>query len=230
MSDVGFDDLFKYVDQQVVELTIFYKLLKELYGNEETVGRMNTVAPGGFHIIQRSLQRDIIVRIYSVTDKPSTGGSNKKNNASIMQLFAILAEEMEDRCQELDARKKEVEGVVRRIRTYRNKKIAHHDLDMAQGKAKYDPPLVGDLERAMVVLWKSMNDIRRLRGDDTTCAYEHTSIGRSAGGIDLALRDSCRMENLYKLARKGKINPNQAIELLTRRFDDDDEQILASMA
>ena len=104
---------------------------KELFAtSEDRVQMLNRAAPGLFGSLQRTLWTDIILHVARINDKPSTAGRANLTLRSLVQAveepgFRSELTSLADRAREL----------ARFCTDWRNRKLAHKDLDLAIQKA-----------------------------------------------------------------------------------------------
>lgn len=97
---------------------------------KERIDLMNSTAPAFFAELQRLLAEDVLVHISRLTDPPETRlGRVKKPNLTLQRLPGLLPD---DAVRATVARKlAELDGKCCLARDWRNRWIAHRDLDLA---------------------------------------------------------------------------------------------------
>jgi len=210
---------FETVHQKVLELAATHALSKGLYGDKSNVENMNRVSGLGFSLLQRSLHTSMLVLICALTDPP---GSGQRENPTVIPLLEYAE------CKyglDIGNDRSKLDDAIQKLRTYRDKTIAHLDKMVVLGKMKVDPLKVDDLERALSAVYETMNRIK-LCWSETTTVYEFTSIGCAASAITWAIADSLRMSELRDKANRGKISPDAALGLLKERSNRNDNAII----
>lgn len=142
--DRTFDDLFKHLLNDVIWLHVKWRIYRQLYGTSaEHVELLNRTAPTFFSVAQEAILNDVLLAISRLTDPATCAGHE---NLSIARVFE--AYEGNDR-PNLVPFLRELESACNRIRSRRNRRLAHRDLHT-----------VGDSE-ALAALGLSRADIER---------------------------------------------------------------------
>ncbi len=152
-------EYFARLWQEVAHLYLKWQEFIELFGSAPShVEVLNRVAPSFFYMIQNMWWRDIVLHTARLTDPPASG-RNRKTNFTLMRLPLLIGE------QELNSQiTKELESLklkVQRFRDWRNRRIAHRDLDLMFGGQSSPLPVVGrqHLEEVLQAIMHVMNVI-----------------------------------------------------------------------
>lgn len=119
--------------QEIAQLHITWLEYVELYGTKKSrVDLLNDVAPHFFRMVQDRLQEAVMLHIARLTDPSHSLGNKAKSNLTLQNLSALIGDpnlkvEVERLCL---AASKAVEFA----RDWRNRHIAHRDLQLAIGK------------------------------------------------------------------------------------------------
>jgi hypothetical protein len=100
-----------------------------LFGSKPSrVGILNAAAPTFFRIIQDTLWEDVLLHISRLTDPPRSIG---KDNLTLHRLPALVDQELSSDIENLV---KKAQTACAFARDWRNRHIAHRDLDLALGQ------------------------------------------------------------------------------------------------
>ena len=120
--------LFDSLREEVIALHVRWKLYRHLYaGAKEDVILLNKSGPSVFGMLQSLLFDDCLLRVCRLTDPASAGPFKYRSVRQLVDALRNLdASSFE--C-DLDAALKELQGSCSGIRTLRNARIAHADLE-----------------------------------------------------------------------------------------------------
>jgi HEPN superfamily AbiU2-like protein len=179
-ADLG--ELYDALWQQLAALHRKWEEYVILFGSKpERVELLNKAAPAFFRIVQDSLFEDVLLHAARLTDWPKTGG---KPNLTIRRLPEAVAD--------LNVREAAAVAVAKAVsatdfcRDWRNRHIAHKDLDLAYG-AGAEPLLPASREKVALAL-KALSDALNVVAQhylDTTTFFE---LGGSLRGAESLLR------------------------------------------
>ena len=192
--------------QELAWLYSKWNEFKTLFGTKRSrIDLLNNAAPHFFRVIQDSLWEDTILHIARLTDPPKSVG---KDNLSVQLLPALVSDttlsaELE---RLIDAAKEASEF----CRDWRNRRLAHRDLDLALGDAAVALK-AGSREKvgkALDALAKILDAVSTHYLDSSTMF----DMGGNIGGGDCLLRiihDGLKAEeNLMERIREGNILPD----------------------
>lgn len=173
-----------------------WKIYQQLYGkNEKRVDMLNECAGMFFYIIEQALRYDISISASKLTDPARSG---KSENLSLYQ----LQERIEENCDQYFAveSRKILEVVNSRcapLRSWRNKKLAHLDLEVAMNTAATPLPQFSrkEIGNALSSIAEYMNNIEGFYRDSYH-AYEMVSIPTDANALVGVLKWGLRYEDL----------------------------------
>jgi hypothetical protein len=159
----------------VVWLHTKWIVYRQVFAND-TPGRLrmlNEAAGFYFFVTQDVMWRDILLHLARVTDSPRSVG---RDNLTLQRLpLSIEDSELREEVESLLA---VATAKCASARTWRNKRLAHHDLEHALATA--DDPLPGvsraAIEEALLAIREVMNRLQ-LHFFDGHVAYEQTILG-----------------------------------------------------
>lgn len=156
----------KAIDHEVQTLHFKWKFFSQLFTDPARVKILNATAASLFHSVEDSMLFDILLSITRLTDPPK---SFKQENLS----FENLIQEMSD-----SPLRTEVVNLLSRInektkdiRTWRDKKLSHNDLQKALGSFSLPQIQMKELTDTLGHIRGIMNAIHR-HFSDTTVMYE----------------------------------------------------------
>jgi hypothetical protein len=175
-ADLG--ELYDALWQQLAWLYRKWEEYVALFGKSpERIELLNRAAPAFFRIVQDSLFEDILLHIARLTDKPETG---KKSNLTILRLPQAVTDVNIRQATEVA-----MDGALRAsefCRDWRNRHIAHRDLDLAFGKGA--KPLAEASREKVKVALKALSDALNVVAQhylDTTTIFD---LDRGLGGAE----------------------------------------------
>jgi len=164
---------------------VFYQLFNEcahvhlkwrtfvtLFGtSEERVNLLNDAAGSFFGMLQAVLWEDVLLNIARLTDKPSVAG----HSVLTLRRLPDLAKDVSGLEGAMDTMDKKV----RFVRDWRNRHLAHRNLDLALDRAE---PLEGasrqKVYEALGAIAASLNTVEGHYCDDAPSAYDFGIDGR----------------------------------------------------
>ncbi|NPA71218.1 MAG: hypothetical protein GXO35_00185 [Gammaproteobacteria bacterium] len=150
-------EYFARLWQEVAFLYWKWQEFIQLFGSDPAdVEVLNQVAPAFFRMIQDMWWRDVVLHIARLTDPPASGRKGKMN-FTLMRLPLLIDEPTLN-----NQVTKELENLkikVKRFRDWRNRRIAHRDLDLVFGGETSSLPSVGrqHLEEVLRAIMLVMN-------------------------------------------------------------------------
>ncbi|AML49982.1 hypothetical protein [Falsihalocynthiibacter arcticus] len=127
-------EAYYYVSNSFINLKIKWRFFQNFFvGSPERVELLNNVLPIFFHVVEKSLFREVILGICRLLD-PIKNGRN--DNLSLLQWFEFLPDgsDKEDMRRRIAALEKTAIG----CRRLRNKVLAHSDLNVAVNAEQID--------------------------------------------------------------------------------------------
>jgi hypothetical protein len=186
--------------QQVASLHFRYDEYAKLFGtNQKRIDLINRVAPQFAWIVQDAMLEQVILHIAKLTDPDKTG---KKENLSIRQFPKhikdnVLRKSVEDAI-EVTAEK------AASCRDWRNRHIAHLDLDLKQQKAE---PLLPVSRSKLKDCLKSISKVMNLVSEHyekSTNAFDVTIGNAGAESLLYVLRDGLKFDRDRKIRYENK--------------------------
>lgn len=143
--------------QEVAYLHWKWQEFIELFGRDPSdVEVLNQVAPSFFRMLQDMWWHDVMLHIARLTDSPESGRKGK-TNFTLMRLPLLIDEQALNNqvTKELESLKVQVQ----RFRDWRNRRIAHRDLDLLFSGQTPPLPSVGrrHLEEVLQAIMHVMN-------------------------------------------------------------------------
>lgn len=160
-----------------------------LFGTKpERLELLNRAAPSFFRYVQDSIWEDVLLHLARLTDPPKSAG---KRNLSLKRLSETVQE------PSLRARVAELVAVAHEktefARDWRNRRLAHRDLDLALGTEA--EPLAGASRLAVKEALRAVADVLNAAAAhylDSTTMFELGFDGADAIGLLHVIRDGLR--------------------------------------
>ncbi|MCF8105623.1 MAG: hypothetical protein K9K64_09080 [Desulfohalobiaceae bacterium] len=193
------DVVYQELKTEITWLHGRWKIYRQLYGkSEKRIDLLNECAPVFFYIVQDVLLGDVLVALSKLTDQAASG---RFDNLSLEQLQLQL-EEYGD--QDLSSQNRSIldqlHSKCEPFRTWRNKRLAHLDLNTHMESQYYPLPGISNqmIEDSLELVRRFMNNIEH-HYNDSENAYEHFSmLGSDADSLVAMLRYGLRYEELIK--------------------------------
>lgn len=172
--------LFSHLDEEVAQLFYRWKICHQLFGSgKENLNLLNQSGSNVFALLHGLIIENVFLTLSRLTD-PERIRSHE--NLGIRSLLARLETTLDDKVRNsLRGQLTKLEAATETLRSHRNKRIAHLDLNNV---IKLEPlPSVeyGDLENALELLESIMRDLRLLVWDADT-DYRNQSIAYGCDG------------------------------------------------
>lgn len=205
-SDLG--EVFTVLSNELTLLSWQFQQLSELYGGDGKRHEvMNRAAPFFFWLLQRSWWDESLLGITRlVAPKESLG----KKNLTFQQLPDLIGDPTLK--ASIDAN---VQGVVKRAafaKAWRDKRIAHRDLDhsLDRAPAPLPPATHADVAAVLRDLATILNDVQAHYLKSTTI-YEKAPITHGVMDLLYVVRDGLRREELRqeRLEKHGEYRPEE---------------------
>lgn len=186
------ESVFECVNRSVIQFTFRWKIFCQLFDSgPDNIALLNASGAEVFCLFQRLALDDVIMTLSRLTDPAYSGRNKIEENANIKYLLQNAADSLDqDTKAELQASLARLEDHVKNLRVYRNKALAHADLQHTLQPDALPQVLYDDLEGAM-------NECRNLMGKlgkllfGRTCSYEVIiAFGRSGSDLLLHLRNA----------------------------------------
>jgi hypothetical protein len=200
------EEKLKAMDIEVRNLHFKWKFFSQLFTDPNRVKTLNATAASLFQSVEDSMLSDILLSIMRLTDPAKSLG---KGNLS----FENIIQEIPD-----GSLRKEVVNLLplikektKDIKTWRDKKLSHNDLQKALGSFSLPPIQKKDLTGTLELIPRIMNLIHR-HFSDTTVMYEMCVTSNDGDallfyleyGLD-AWEEDKRNHNLDRLHKLNKI-------------------------
>lgn len=148
--------VFTELRQEVAWLQAIWAEYLELFGSSrERVELLNASAGFFFHVVQKSMWHDILLRIRRITDPPQT---MRNDNLTVMRLASLCPNS--GLAARVDALAIHADSASKFAKTWRDKRIAHADLSLALGNAVQLPAASqADVTTAIASIHAVLNEI-----------------------------------------------------------------------
>ena len=205
-SDLG--PIYHELHNEVLWLHMKWLEHRKLYGgSSERVTLLNSTAPFFFYVVEEAIREDVLLHIARLTD-PAEQGNGCHQNLTLLR----LAEKVADRglAEQISGLVKTAKKLARFARTWRDKRLAHLDLDYSLNSGAFKLPAasVRRIEGVLEGFRNVMNTLESAYLHSST-AYEHASAGAGdAEGLVFWLAEARGVEEgRQQRAREGKSRP-----------------------
>ena len=207
------EEKLKAIDLEVRNLHFKWKFFSQLFTDPNRVAILNATAASLFQSIEDSMLSDILLSIARLTDPPK---SFKQENLS----FENLIQEMPDSSLRTEVVNllSQIKEKTKDIKTWRDKKLSHNDLQKALGSFSLPPIQKKDLTDTLELIPKIMNLIHR-HFSDTTVMYEMCVTSNDGDsllfyleyGLDVWEEDkrNHNVDRLHKLKKRQAANKSE---------------------
>jgi hypothetical protein len=181
---------------------------RKLYGgSSERVKLLNSTSPFFFYVVEEVIREDVLLHIARLTD-PAEQGKERQQNLTLLRLTEKVADR--ELAEQIRGLVKTAKMLARFARTWRNKRLAHVDLDYSLNSRAFKLPLasVRRIEGALEGFRHVMNRLESAYLHSTT-AYDHASAGAGdAEALVCWLAEARQIEDgRQQRAREGKSRP-----------------------
>jgi hypothetical protein len=208
------EEKLKAIDLEVRNLHFKWKFFSQLFTDPNSVKTLNATAASLFQSVEDSMLSDILLSIMRLTDPPKSLGQenlsfdnliqeipNGPLRTEVVNLLPLIKEKTKD------------------IKTWRDKKLSHNDLQKALGSFSLPPIQKKDLTDTLELIPRIMNLIHR-HFSDTTIMYEMCVTSNDGNsllfyleyGLDVWEEDkrNQNMDRLHKLNKIRAANKNKS--------------------
>jgi hypothetical protein len=146
------EEKLKAIDLEVRNLHFKWKFFSQIFTDPSRVAILNATAASFFQSVEDSMLLDILLSITRLTDPPK---SVKRENLS----FENLLQEIPNGslCAQVVNLLSEIKQKTKDIKTWRDKKLSHNDLQKALGGFSLPPIQKKDLTDSLALIPKIMN-------------------------------------------------------------------------
>jgi len=154
-------EIFETIENELTWLHGRWIMYRQLFGaDQQTLDLLNQSAPTFFGMLQFLWLDYVVLEICSLTDRPRSFG---RDNLVLRQLYEQLdREKYTELATRLEEKDQAVEQSCGKLRTIRNRRIAHRDQRSALGA--YQTPILGvsrkDVDDALVAMRDYVNCFR----------------------------------------------------------------------
>ena len=208
------EEKLKAIDLEVRNLHFKWKFFSQLFTDPNRVKILNVTAASLFQSVEDSMLLDILLSIARLTDPPK---SFKQENLS----FENLIQEIPNgslRAQVVNLLS-EIKQKAKDIKTWRDKKLSHNDLQKALGSFLLPPIQKKDLTDTLELIPKIMNliyghfsDTMVMYADCVTSTDGDTLLFYLEYGLDVWEEDkrNHNVDRLHKLNKRRAINKSES--------------------
>jgi hypothetical protein len=148
---------------------------RQLYSSQERIDLFNDAAGTFFGILQDILLRDTLLALARLIDRAETG---TKQNLTLQRLPSLLNNHVELQAAvaaDVDSAKSVCKAAV----GWRNRRIAHRDLDVALSEEKAPLPEIpfDDINDALATIAKLLNRLEAHFNNGATVMYDWLEMG-----------------------------------------------------
>lgn len=190
-------DIFEKLKTDIVWLHGRWIIFEQLYGiSQERVELLNEIASTYFRITQDVLLDDILIRIGRITDKPIM---RNNENLSLGQIILRLDKnKYSELIARLETKLKNIESLSNTIRTYRNKRLAHQDIDIALKRVESLPAVTFSAIKDTLKAIRDFMNQCELYFNHSEMAYEAFSMSADGKALINRLKQAMAYEELEK--------------------------------
>jgi len=174
--------IYHHLWQELAWLYAKWNEYVTLFGTKPSrVELVNNAAPHFFRVVQDALWEDTILHIARMTDPPKSTG---KTNLSVQQLPKLVSDPTLSK--ELETRIDKARTASQFCRDWRNRRLAHRDLDIAIGAAAIQLPPASreEVKKALQALVDIMDSVSTHYFESST----KFDMGGNFGGAELLLQ------------------------------------------
>lgn len=188
---------FFLLSQEIVHLHFKWQEFIRLFGEDPAnIDILNQAAPLFFKTVQDIWIQDIMLHIARLTDPPESGRKGK-TNFTLMRLPQLI--DKPELNKQITEKLEDLKSKIQRLRDWRNRRIAHRDLELMFGGSSLLPTVGRQyLEEVLQAIRDVMNTI------------ENKYMGSSTYFEDVTTQGSVRSLLFY--LEKGLICRKQEIE------------------
>jgi hypothetical protein len=210
----AFEKKLKAIDLEVRNLHFKWKFFSQLFTDPNRVKILNATAASLFQSVEDSMLSDILLSIMRLTDPSKSSGKenlsfenligeipNGSLRTKVMMLLPLIKEKTKD------------------IKTWRDKKLSHNDLQKALGSFSLPQIQKKDLTDTLELIPRVMNLIHG-HFSDTTIMYEMCITSNDGNNLlfylEYALdvweedKNNHNMDRLHKLRKRRAANKNKS--------------------
>lgn len=195
---------FDVISHEVAYLHLHWKVFNQLFNTgEETILLLHSSAHGFFSVVEDSLKRDVILGFCRLIDPPSTGKLRK--NLTFERLINTIPASDSTLTETVRNHLTKLRSHCAHLLDWRNKKVAHADLEVSLGRDQLPPLLVTEIVTGLVESRKILNTIDKYYG----ASGEFEGFVVVKGGVELLLQDILDARR-YRDARDVTTTPKNA--------------------
>ncbi|MCK4663870.1 MAG: hypothetical protein KAT68_13460 [Bacteroidales bacterium] len=150
---------FKVIDNEVVYLHYCWNVFRNVYANEKNIDLLNRYDNQFFGIVQNIYWDSILLHISRLTDKEF----NRSNrNLSLKTIYNDIENELTNsKRNELCSKLNKINGLVKKARYHRSKRLAHKDLKSVFNDDNFKSNGISrnDIEAILTLIREFMNII-----------------------------------------------------------------------
>ncbi len=196
--------IFDYIWGKVVEITDSYNVYDCFFMKKQSLKILNEFNYGIFEVLKKSLARDLMRLIFTLLDPI---GKGKKKNIGFRYLEESIKKEPfycnnPNKKELFENRFNELYELSKSIKEYRNKALAHNDLNQNFPSSKDEEKIFifswYNLTKIITLMQKIISNISQSRKSNTDLGFRSTNVLPDAFIENLAMRSK---KNLYKMRK-----------------------------
>jgi hypothetical protein len=184
---VNIEEVFREIREEVIWIHGRWIIYRQLFlHSDKRIDLLNEVASALFYLLQNLLQDEVQVALSKLTDPARTG---KFENLSLEQLQERIEKDGDKKLSvELHEILKKLQVECVACRTWRNKQLAHLDLNTSLQKITdvLPPVTIEQIELALNLAREYLNKIERFYTESET-GYDHFIMSSSDGDALVAM-------------------------------------------
>jgi len=161
-----FDKDFDLIKNEILNITLQWKIYKQIYGNKKNVDLTNEFSPMFFGLYQKISYDWVIISITRLLDPSKIQGYN---NLSLKRLLE-KNKNKKDLYEEISKIYDELKEKSKKLEIHRNKRIGHNDLNKARANYEKLPVITRNLiDKVLRDIYDFMNEISLYYYDYKEC-------------------------------------------------------------
>ena len=190
------EETYEYVSQQVTQLHAHWKILRQLYANDEQRKLLDSKAPAFFGIIQDVLIESILLALSRLTD-PAEMRSGRYQNLTLERLVTAVQGSDDEFNQSVTNALQSVQTHCQPYRTWRHRVFAHTDQPTALRTQSLPPLVQEEIEQALHSVRFLMQRIEYNLGKGDV-RYEDVILKGDGNDIIFFLQQAEEFDNLQR--------------------------------
>ena len=203
------DYYIQAIDRDLTLARTNWELFEAIYTDKSSVETVNRTSPGMFHHLQTLLVQNTALQLCRLLDR---SGSGNRSNIVLQKLLDGVPEDRPTLREVLEKQLDDAKSASERLRTARNKNIAHNDeatRSSFETTVGFSPQNIIDTIDAMVLFFETFylnynRGYRTTQGWGERLASEIMEAQRLAEDYERLVRDGDIPPLRYKIVRSGR--------------------------